>query len=414
MSHPSEIEIERVARDSYGRLISILASATGNLQEAEDLLSDAILKALQEWQVKGIPESPEAWLVRVARNQHIDMVRRNKRHDRVKEILTTCGEQLAGQGQCVKDRRLELFFACTHPAIDSAVQTPLMLNAVLGLSADRIARAFLVSPTAMSQRLVRAKNRISALKVPFIIPDVEQFEERLENVLEAIFAVSAMEEFPPRSHGGAAGPLQNEAVWLARMLYDEMPESVSVRMLLALLLYQASRRQAQFDSCGIFVPLHHQNTDDWDHQMIDEADAMLAKSELPPVPHRFALMACIQSIHASRRTTGKIDWDTILFFYRTLNDTYPTPGSIVAESSVLMQTGAFNDAQKKLDEVEHEVRKDFQSYWVTQAQLYTRQGKHQQAASASLKAVELTQQPEIKAFLDNYSNPPEQGEIALE
>src|SRR5688572_17203801 len=211
--------IEDAARSSYGRLIAYLSARTRDVAAAEDALADAFLAALDTWPRDGLPEKPEAWLLTAARRRLIDRAR----HDRRVRTTSASGLDLvaetsdaAASGDEFPDERLKLLFVCAHPAIDPAVHTPLMLQTVLGLDAARIARAFLVSPTAMGQRLVRAKAKIRDARIAFEVPGEGELAPRLSAVLEAIYAAyaSGWEDAAgadPRMRG-----LADEAIWLAR------------------------------------------------------------------------------------------------------------------------------------------------------------------------------------------------------
>jgi RNA polymerase sigma factor (sigma-70 family) len=183
--------IETIAQDSYGRLIAYLAARSGDVAGAEDALGDAFIAALKRWPAEGVPEKPDAWLIHVARNRMIDAVRRKQVQEKSEAFLQQITEEaasLAATQEHFPDERLKLLFVCAHPAIDPSAQTPLMLQTVLGVDAARIASAFLVSPAAMSQRLVRAKNKIRDAAIPFRVPDPPEWEERASFVLDAIYA----------------------------------------------------------------------------------------------------------------------------------------------------------------------------------------------------------------------------------
>ncbi|MEW6307360.1 MAG: DUF6596 domain-containing protein, partial [Verrucomicrobiota bacterium] len=232
--------IEDLARTSYGRLVAYLASRSGDVAGAEDALSDAFLAALEKWPADGVPEKPEAWLMRVARNRLIDVARHHQVHQGAEEFL----QQIAKEAQTVAetheqfpDERLKLLFVCAHPAIDSAARTPLMLQAVLGIDAARIASAFLVSPAAMSQRLVRAKNKISRAAIPFRVPDPPEWSERVAFVLDAIYSAYATGWDALNEAGSTLRALAGEAISIGRTLVQLMPDEAEARGLLALMLH---------------------------------------------------------------------------------------------------------------------------------------------------------------------------------
>src|SRR5882672_1962612 len=218
----TQAAIEAVARDSYGRLVAYLAARSGDIAGAEDALSDAFGAALQRWPADGVPQKPEAWLLHTARNRLIDAARHAQVQKKSEPLLQLAGEaeEVATMHPTFPDERLKLLLVCAHPAIDLAARTPLMLQTVLGLDAARIASAFLVSPAAMEQRLVRAKTKIRDAGIPFRVPDPPELSERLSFVLDAIYAAytTGWDSLPDAASTHRA--LASEAIVLGRVLFQ--------------------------------------------------------------------------------------------------------------------------------------------------------------------------------------------------
>ena len=292
--------IERVARESYGRLVAYLSVHTRDLAGAEDALSDALVKALKAWPRDGVPQNPEAWLLTTARNSIIDFFR----HQRVvldsETNLLLFSEKSAQDPLEMNypDERLKLLFVCAHPAIDPVMHTPLMLQAVLGLDAVRISGAFLVSPKTMGQRLVRAKTKIRAGGIRFEVPERQQLATRLDAVLQAIYAAFgiAWDDMAGADHRGRG--LAEEAIWLAQVLLEQMPGEAEIQGLLALMLHCEARRTARRDREGHYVPLSEQDPKLWSLPLIEEAERHLAQASKSGQLGRFQLEAAIQSVHA--------------------------------------------------------------------------------------------------------------------
>lgn len=224
---------ERVARTSYGKLVALLAARTRDVAGAEDALSDAFASALVDWPRHGVPATPEAWLLTVARRKWIDAARRRRTADEAADHLRLVAEELAEAAAArseLTDERLALMFACAHPAIDARIRAPLMLQTVLGMDAAEIAGAFGVSPAAMRQRLVRAKHRIREARIPFEVPERRDLAPRLGAVLEAIGTAFAQSAAPGRR------ALADEALWLGRLVASLLPGVPAARSLLASML----------------------------------------------------------------------------------------------------------------------------------------------------------------------------------
>jgi RNA polymerase sigma-70 factor (ECF subfamily) len=218
--------VEAVARQSYGRLVALLSARTRDVAAAEDALADALMSALTTWPRDGIPKNPQGWLMTAARNRLLDQARHRQVREHSAPTLELMMSDLyeTAEPDALPDERLKLLLVCAHPAIDPDMHTPLMLQTVLGLDAVAIARAFLISPKTMGQRLVRAKNKIRQAQIAFEIPAAEQIPQRLEAVLDAIYAAYGSSWEDAAGTDRKAVGLAEEAIWLARVLRDQVPE----------------------------------------------------------------------------------------------------------------------------------------------------------------------------------------------
>ncbi|WP_202901596.1 RNA polymerase sigma factor [Bryobacter aggregatus] len=288
MQHAATREaIESAVRHSYGRLIAYLAARSGDVAAAEDALGDALFTALERWPIDGVPQKPEAWLLHAARNRTIDQARRQRVRDHAQKAiqqLSEAAQDIAAMQDDFPDERLKLLFVCAHPAIDAAARTPLMLQTILGVEAVRIASAFLVSPAAMSQRLVRAKNKIRSAGIPFRVPALPEWNERLSFVLDAIYAAYTTGWDSLTEASGTTQALTGEAIHLGRALVQVVPNEAEALGLLALMLHCEARRQARYTRDGDFVPLDEQDSSLWSKPLIDEAEQHLRQASSWPLP----------------------------------------------------------------------------------------------------------------------------------
>src|SRR5882724_7931179 len=246
---------EAVARRSYGKLVAFIAARSHDLAAAEDALSEAFASALQSWPQNGCPANPEAWLLTVARRKLIDMGRRQHGSDLVDEDLEQVARADTPADEEIPDRRLALMFACAHPAIEAGIRAPLILQTILGFDAATIASAFLVAPTTMGQRLVRAKQKIAQAGIPFRLPERADLPERLEAVFEAIYATFTEGWADPAGTEARRRNLAEEGIWLGRLVASLLPEEPEALGLLSLMLYAEARRPARRDGEGGYVPL---------------------------------------------------------------------------------------------------------------------------------------------------------------
>jgi len=393
---------ERAARQSYGRLVAYLAARNRDVTGAEDALADAFAAALGRWPKTGIPDKPEAWLLAVARRRGVDAVRRRRTGEAGQAHLELLAEEAeaAMGGHDIPDERLRLMFACAHPAIDPAVRAPLMLQTVLGLDAAAIASAFLVSPAAMSQRLVRAKNRIREAGIPFKVPEPAEFGERLDAVLEAIYAAYAEGWSDPAGTDAQRRDLAGEGIWLGRVAVLLMPQEPEALGLLALMLYAESRRRARRDADGNFVPLAEQDLSLWDDAMIDEAEELLARAGTKGKIGRYQLEAAVQSAHAARRRTGRTDWPAVRRLYDGLVLLSGSPVAAINRAIAVAETDGPQAGLAALDDVGAGNRlASYQPYFAARAVLLARLGHGAEAAQAYDRAIGLERDPAVRRFL---------------
>jgi predicted RNA polymerase sigma factor len=396
---------DAVARSSYGKLVAFLAVRTRDVAAAEDALSEAFASALADWPLKGCPSNPEAWLLTVARRKIIDSVRRRR-----------TGEAAAGQLQLlakdwvkewdsassdaeIPDRRLALMFACAHPAIEAGIRAPLILQAVVGLDAKTIASAFLMSPAAMAKRLGRAKNKIREAGVPFRIPEREELPDRLDTVLEAIYATFAEGWTDPGGADVVHRDLTEEAFFLARLVAELMPEPEAVG-LLALMLHAEARRRARRNADGEYIPLAEQDPALWHDQMIDEAEALLRRACTLGAFGRYQLEAAIQSAHVDRRRTGRANWAAVVQLYDALSAITGSPVVAINRALAIAELQGARAALDLIEELAADARlAEYQPYWAARAELEARTGAHREARAAYEIAIGLERNPAVRRFL---------------
>jgi len=386
---------DAVARRSYGKLVAFLAARTGDVAAAEDALSDAFAAALVDWPAKGCPANPEAWLLTVARRKLIDAGRREQRSQPLVEGLAAA----AGAPE-IPDRRLALLFACAHPAIEAGVRAPLMLQVVLGLDAKRIASAFLTSPAAMGKRLVRAKNKIRQAGIPFAIPEREELAGRLETVLDAIYAAFAEGWTDPGGTDVVRSDLTGEALFLARIVVELLPQEPEALGLLALVLHAEARRRARRNGDGEYVRLAEQDPGLWEWQMIEEAEALIRRAAAIGSAGRYQLEAALQSAHVERRRTGRANWEAVVQLYDALFAIVGSPVVAINRALAIAELRGADAALEVMPDVAADARlAEYQPYWAARADLLARAGWLDDARTAYEMAIGLERDPSVRRFL---------------
>lgn len=392
---------EAVARRSYGKLVAFLAARTRDVAAAEDALADAFAAALADWPKSGCPHNPEAWLLTAAKRKFINAARHARVEERASGHVQLLAEELSMPEQSeIPDHRLALMFACAHPSIDAAIRAPLILQTVLGLDAARIASAFLVSPTTMGQRLVRAKAKIHEAGIAFAIPDRIELAPRLDAVLTAIYAAFAEGWSDPKGTDVARRDLASEAIFLGTLVCELLPAEAEALGLVALMLYAESRRPARRNDDGAYVPLDEQDSCRWDAGMIERAEEYLRRAGALDNIGRYQLEAALQSAHVERRRTGRENWGAVLKLYDALLAISQSPVVAINRALALAEVEGPGAALEAIDALGDDERlKSYQPYWAARASLLARSGAHNDARNAYAMAIGLEHDPAVRRFL---------------
>jgi RNA polymerase sigma-70 factor (ECF subfamily) len=386
----SNAELASVVREHAGGLAVALMAVTGDFATAEDLVQDAVVTALRRWPTEGIPDRPDAWLFTVARNRGLDVLRREANY-RAKLA------QLQWPVQPEPDERLRLIFTCCHPALPRAAQIALTLRAVCGLTTAQIARAFLTPETTVAQRITRAKRKIADAGIPYRIPDPDELNARLGEVLAVIYLL-LNEGYLSTAEKAQSRDLVDDAQWLATLLHQLMPTEPEVAGLLALIKLHRARSDARFDHDGNLVLLQHQDRSRWDHNVIAEATQLLTQAARHRRPGPYQLQAAIVACHAEATTWAATDWDQIVVLYDMLHYLAPSPITRLHRAIALRYTAGPQAALDELDTL-GDALDGYHLYHATRAELLRALGHPNQARGADERALELTANPAEQALL---------------
>jgi RNA polymerase sigma-70 factor (ECF subfamily) len=390
---------ETAVRHAYGRLLAWLAWQWRDIAAAEDALSDALVAALQSWPTAGIPDSPEGWLMAAAKRNLMKVDRRRGlAEDPALTILHVGHDTEAPDPDELPDARLRLLFACAHPSIDPAIQPALMMQTVLGLGTDRIARGFLVPTETMSKRLVRAKAKIRDAGIRYEEAELRELPERVGAVLTAIHGAYTLDwDTDPVA---ADGDLAAEARFLTELVCALLPDDAEALGLLALVELCEARKPALYDDSGGFVPLDEQDPSRWDADLIDRAARRLTRASSLGRPGPFQLQAAIQMAHCSRLFSGVTPWSDIRSLYERLLAMHSTVGATLGYAmACAYASGRPEDGLQVLDQVDAPALAGYQPWWATRAHLLNRCGNRTAAFDAYERAIALTRSRALTTWL---------------
>jgi RNA polymerase sigma-70 factor (ECF subfamily) len=391
-----EAEVGRIFREESGRAVAALIRVFGDIDLAEDAVQEAFAVVLRKWPRDGVPPNPGGWITTTARNHAIDRLRRESRGRQLLSELAVLlpADEEAGMAEevgPVEDDRLRLIFTCCHPALSTEAQVALTLRLLGGLSAKQVARAFLVAEATMARRLVRAKHKIKAARIPYRVPAAHELPDRLRPVLAVVYLIYNAGLSSPAEPGLCA-----EAIRLARILAALLPDEPEVAGLLALLLLTDSRRASRTRPDGALVLLGEQDRTQWDRALIAEGQAIVRRCLRRNQPGPYQLQAAINAVHADAATFEQTDWPQIVALYDQLLAVAPTPVVALNRAIAIGEVHGPAAALALVNELDLD---NYHPFHATRADLLRRLGRHREAAAAYQRAAAMAPTKAERDFL---------------
>jgi RNA polymerase sigma-70 factor (ECF subfamily) len=389
-----ETTVGRIFRTESGRSVATLIRVFGDIDIAEDAVQDAFATALARWPIDGLPPNPGGWITTTARNCAIDRLRRAARG---RELLGEVARLPSSPEEVgpVHDDRLRLVFTCCHPALSTDAQVALTLRLLGGLTTPQVARAFLVAESTMAQRLVRAKRKIKAARIPYRVPRDDELPDRLPPVLAVVYLIYTTGADRPASDA-VGDELRAEAVWLARVLLRLMPDEPEVAGLLALLLLTDARRPALFAADGALVVLRDQERRRWDGALIAEGHQLVRTCLRRDHPGPYQLQAAINAVHTDAATFADTEWAQIIGLYDQLLAHVPSP--VVALNRAIA-VGEVDGAATALELVDALDLEGYQPFHAARADLLRRLGRATEARAAYEAAAKAAPNDAVRRHL---------------